>query len=140
MGQGLPTIISWDDAWKIGVAEIDEHHQTLVKLVQKLFGALITAQGADYVKEIVVQLIDYTKYHFQKEEEIFTKHGFDQLEAHKAKHQELIKQVLDVSQDILKEGTSEDLSEDVYHFMKHWLVDHIINEDLKFKTFLEKKA
>ena len=139
MDQELPTIISWDDAWRTGVAEIDEHHQTLVKMVQKLFGALITAQGADYVKEIVVELIDYTRYHFQKEEEIFEQHGFDQLEAHKAKHQELIKQVLDVSKDILKEGASEDLSEDVYHFLKHWLVDHIINEDLKFKTFLEKK-
>ena len=140
MDQELPTIISWDDAWKIGVAEIDEHHQTLVKMVQKLFGALITAQGADYVKQIVVELIDYTRYHFQREEEIFAEHGFDQLEAHEAKHQVLIKQVLDISQDLLKEGTSEDLSEDVYHFLKHWLADHIINEDLKFKTFLENKA
>ena len=140
MEQDLPPIISWDKDWEIGIAEIDEHHHKLVEMVQCLFGALITAQGSDYVKEIVIELIDYTKYHFGREEEIFEEHGFPELEAHKDQHEELIKQVLDISQDILKHDTSEELSDEVYHFLRHWLADHIINEDLKFKTFLKNQS
>lgn len=140
MEQDLPPIISWDKDWEIGIAEIDEHHHKLVEMVQCLFGALITGQGTDYVKEVVIELIDYTKYHFQREEEIFAEHGFPELDVHKEMHEDLIKQVLDISQDILKHDTSEELSDEVYHFLRHWLADHIINEDLKFKTYLKSQS
>jgi hemerythrin len=140
MGQELPPIITWDEAWSIGIAEIDEHHHKLVELIQRLFGALITAQGTAYMEEIVIELVDYTKFHFSREEEVYQEYGFDQLEHHKGQHQALIKQVLDVTQDVLKRGPSEELSEEVYYFLRHWLVDHIIDEDLKFKAFLENRA
>jgi hemerythrin-like metal-binding protein len=140
VGDELPPIITWDDAWTIGVAEIDEHHHKLVEMIQRLFGALITAQGVDYMKEIFVELIDYTKYHFNREEEIFEEHGFDHLEAHKEQHKDLIKQVLGFSQEIIVRDASEELSEEVYYFLRHWLIDHILQEDLKFKAFLEGKA
>ena len=140
MGQELPPIITWDEAWSIGIAEIDEHHHKLVELIQRLFGALITAQGTAYMEEIVIELVDYTKFHFSREEEVYQEYGFDQLEHHKGQHQALVKQVLDVTQDVLKRGPSEELSEEVYYFLRHWLVDHIIDEDLKFKAFLENRA
>ena len=140
MNQDLPPIITWEDAWNIGHPEIDEHHHKLVEMVQRLFGAIITTQGEAYVKEIFLELIDYTKYHFQREEEVFEEYGFDQLARHKELHQQLIKQVLEVSEDIIAQGASEEISEEVYNFLKHWLADHIIKEDLKFKTFLQGKA
>ena len=139
MAQELPSIITWDDAWNIGIAEIDEDHHKLVELVQRLFGALITAQGTDYVNQIVIELIDYTKFHFDREEKIFKEHGFDQLEHHKEQHEILCMRVMDVTQDLLRRGPSEEVTEDVYHFLRHWLSDHIIEEDLKFKAFLESK-
>ncbi|MFC1481414.1 bacteriohemerythrin [Candidatus Neomarinimicrobiota bacterium] len=140
MEQELPPIITWNDDWNIGHPEIDEHHHKLVEMVQRLFGAIITVQGKDYVKEIFVELIEYTKYHFNREEEVFEEHGFDQLDHHKLQHQRIIQQVLDISEDIIAQGASEEITEEVYHFLKHWLADHIIKEDLKFKTFLENKG
>ena len=140
MNQDLPPIITWNDDWSIGHPEIDEHHHKLVEMVQRLFGAIITAQGEDFVKEIFLELIKYTKYHFHREEEVFEEYGFDELEQHKALHQDLIKQVLDVSEEIIAQGATEEISEEVYNFLKHWLADHIIKEDLKFKTFLQSRA
>lgn len=140
MSEELPPIITWNDDWNIGHPEIDEHHHKLVEMVQWLFGAIITAQGEAYVRDTLKDLVDYTEYHFRREEEIFEEHGFDQLAAHKAQHQELIKQVQTISEDIIAEGATEEISEEVYHFLKHWLADHIIKEDLKFKTFMQNKS
>jgi hemerythrin-like metal-binding protein len=140
MGNDLPPIISWNSDWDIGHSEIDEHHHKLVEMIQWLFGAIITTQGEAYVKDILKDLIDYTKYHFKREEEVFEEHGFDQLADHKVLHHDLIKQVQNVSEDIIAEGATEEISEEVYHFLKHWLADHIIKEDLKFKTFLENRS
>jgi len=136
MNKELSPIIVWDNSWSIGIDEIDEDHKKLVNLIQKLFGALISAQGADYVKTVFFELIDYTRYHFEREEEIFEKYNYSELEHHKQLHQDLIQQVLDISKELLSEGETEKVSDDFFEFLKHWLVDHILEEDLKFKDFL----
>ena len=136
MGTKLAPVIVWEDSWNVGITEIDDDHKKLVSLLQKLFGALIAAQGAEYVKTIFFELIDYTRYHFEREEEIYKEYNYDELEHHKQLHQDLIQQVLDISKELLSEGETEKVSDDFFEFLKHWLVDHILNEDLKFKDFL----
>ncbi|HDP67950.1 MAG TPA: bacteriohemerythrin [Candidatus Marinimicrobia bacterium] len=131
--------ITWDDSWCTGITTIDEEHRRLVKLIQKLFGALISVQAAEHIREILHELIDYTRYHFNNEEQIMSEYAYPELADHRVQHQDLIRQVLDVSDRILTEGESEQLSDDVFEFLKGWLVNHIINEDLKFKSYLEKK-
>jgi len=138
MGTKLSPIIVWEDSWSVGIKDIDEDHKKLVLLIQKLFGALITAQGAEYVKTVFFELIDYTRYHFEREEEIYEKYDFNDLERHKQLHQDLIQQVLDISKELLSKGETEQVSDDFFEFLKRWLVDHILEEDLKFKTFLEQ--
>jgi len=139
MSTELPPIITWNDDWLIGQEEIDLHHKTLVDMIQTLFGALITTQGKDYINKVFVELVEYTKYHFKREEELFEEHGFDQLERQKNLHQTLVTDLLGISQTIIAHGSSEETSEEVYDFLKHWLIDHIIEEDLKFKVFLAGK-
>ncbi|UCD37456.1 MAG: hemerythrin family protein [Fidelibacterota bacterium] len=139
MTKDLPPIIAWDNSWSIGVEEIDEHHQKLVSMIQLLFGALITAQGADYIKGIVNDLIDYTKYHFHREEEIFEEYGYDRIEEHKQLHHELVERVLEICKLIIEKGGTEDLGDDVYRFLKTWLADHILEEDMRFKEFLDQR-
>ena len=136
MGTKLAPVIVWEDSWNVGITEIDDDHKKLVSLLQKLFGALIAAQGAEYVKTIFFELIDYTRYHFEREEEIYKEYNYNELEHHKQLHQDLIQQVLDISKELLSEGETEKVSDDFFEFLKHWLVDHILDEDLKFKDFL----
>ncbi len=139
MKKQLPTIISWDDSWNIGINEIDEDHRKLVLLIQQLFGALIAAQGAEYVKKVFFELIDYTRYHFECEEKIYENNKFYDLTRHQKLHKELIQQVLEMSKEILSRGETEEVSDDFFEFLKHWLVDHILEEDTKFKEFLDQK-
>ncbi|MBN2600779.1 MAG: hemerythrin family protein [Candidatus Marinimicrobia bacterium] len=138
MTNTLPAFITWDDSWCIGVAEIDHDHKQLVKLTQKLFGALISSQAGEHIKEIMHELIDYTRHHFNNEEKVMAAHDYPELASHKILHQDLIRQVLDVSDRILTEGESEQIGDDVFEFLKSWLVSHIINEDLRFRDFLGK--
>lgn len=138
MGAKLAPVIVWEDSWSVGIKDIDDDHKKLVLLIQKLFGALISAQGAEYVKTIFFELIDYTRYHFEREEEIFKKYNYGELEHHKQLHQDLIQQVLDISKELLSKGETEQVSDEFFEFLKRWLVNHILEEDLKFKTFLEQ--
>ena len=90
MTKNLPPMITWNDAWSVGVDVIDEEHKKLVDILQKLFGALITVQAKSYIKGLVDELMDYTHYHFKNEEAILGKYDYPHLEQHKAQHIALV--------------------------------------------------
>ncbi len=138
MSTNLSPVIAWDDDWLIGIDDIDNDHKKLVKMIQQLFGAIITSQGDEYVKKIFLELIDYTSYHFQREEGIFTEHHYPALEEHKQLHRELIQAVLDRSKTLIEHCESAETIDELFEFLKHWLVDHILEEDFKFKTYLQR--
>ncbi|MFQ6604382.1 MAG: bacteriohemerythrin [Fidelibacterota bacterium] len=138
MIEGIKPIVTWTDDWSVGVSSIDDDHRHLVALIQKLFHSMMTEQGTDFINAVFIELIEYTKTHFSREESVFEKYGFDELDHHKILHQQLIDEVLKEGSHILDKGKEQDLSFELLDFLKNWLVNHIIKEDLKFKSFLAK--
>ncbi len=136
MVEDIQQIIEWDDAWTIGVESIDKDHRFLVSLIQKLFYKMMTEPGSAFVKAIFIELIDYAKYHFEREEAEFEKAGFPLLDEHRDLHKNLIRNVLDRGHEILQEGNNKDFSVELLDFLQHWLQNHIVKEDLKFKYYL----
>jgi hemerythrin len=37
---------------------------------------------------------------------------------------------------LIENGGSEELGDDVYKFLKHWLADHILEEDMRYEPSL----
>jgi len=138
MDESIKPIVTWSENLATGVKSIDDDHRHLVDLIQRLFESMMLEQGSKFINTIFVDLINYTKTHFVREEQVFEKYGFDELEQHKILHQELIEQVLAEGKLILDEGSKKDLSFELLEFLKDWLVNHIVKEDLKFKAFLIK--
>ena len=136
MSTKLPPIISWDDAWSVGVDSIDDDHKQLVEILQKLFGALITVQTKTYLKKLVDELVNYTKYHFDREEMILAKYDYPLLDEHKDQHSQLFQSVAATKDEILEKGSTEELGDEIYAFLKGWLVNHILDEDMQYKDFL----
>lgn len=136
MTKNLPPIIAWDESWSVGVTVLDEDHKHLVQLLQRLFGVLITSQNVDDVARVVQDLLDYTEYHFRHEETLLADHHYPELEDHKACHKELLSQVQHYCNTIQQHTAGDSLGDDVYEFLKHWLVDHILDKDLLYKPYL----
>lgn len=132
----LPPIISWDDSWSVGLKELDDEHKKLVHIIQTLFGAIITSQGKDYIETIVKELLDYTEYHFQHEESILKEKQYPDLNDQVHCHQLLLENVKSYCQIIKSHQETEKLSDDVYEFLKHWLVDHILEKDILYKQYV----
>jgi len=136
MVKELPPVISWDDTWSVGLTEIDDDHKKLVHILQTLFGALITSQGVEYLGTIIKELLDYTEYHFEHEKMILKSKQYPNLEDHNECHNQLIEQVKTYCQIIKDQHETEELSDDVFEFLKHWLVDHILDKDFLYKPYL----
>ena len=71
--------ITWDDSIITGIPTIDEDHKKLVDMLNDLFAACFAAQGPAVLGNILDQLLDYTKHHFEREEKMLEEANYERL-------------------------------------------------------------
>ncbi len=123
-------LVIWGKNFETGIADVDEQHRFLVELTNK-FGLLISQQDPDQEKleTVFTELLDYTRYHFHDEEQFMKGAGVDNrhCEYHNSEHKSFIDEVVRLHQDkVLR----EDRDKDLFEFLMHWLIYHILGSDL----------
>lgn len=126
--------IKWKDEYSVGITHIDQDHKKLINLLNQFTIAYDHNVSESFEKEALQELINYTKYHFEREEKIMQKHDYPDFVAHQAKHQEMIKQVSGFVELYNKEG--HDALKDISEFLKVWLINHINGTDKEYSQYL----
>lgn len=132
-------LMQWSPKLSVGIKAFDEEHAKLVGMLNELFDSMQAGHGKEAMGRILDGLITYTKTHFAHEEKLMTQHGYPNLVKHKAEHEALTKQVLEV-QSKYKAGATATLSLEVMSFLKNWLVTHIQGSDKGYQAFLNSKG
>jgi hemerythrin len=132
-------LMTWTDKLSVGVGVIDEDHKKLVSMVNELYDAMQAGHGREKLGRILGELVQYTKFHFAREEKFFAQTGYPAAGPHKQQHEALTRQVLDVQQKYAA-GSNATLSLDVMHFLKNWLVTHIQGSDQAYRSHLNSKG
>ena len=118
----------WREEYSTGDSTVDEQHQYLFKLANQL---LVTRSSE--CKPIIMELYDYTRVHLKAEEEIMAEFKYPALEDHKKLHVNLIISLNDLSE---KFNESEESRDDLAVIFGNWIINHILNEDLRFANFV----
>lgn len=130
--------LNWESKYKVDVKIIDEQHEHLFEIVNTMYDSIVRGDEQNALEEILSELIDYTVYHFQTEEELFKEFGYPDYDEHKIQHDNLCKEVLELQEQFqLKVVT---ISFEVMNFLSGWLQDHTTTSDLKFADFMRSKA
>jgi len=114
-----------------GINFIDEEHKKLFEIANTVYELLINEfipDKYDYIMEVVNELKDYARYHFQHEEEYMSKIKYRKFLSHKVAHDGFIKKISEYNEDIVDEDQKQSLLE-LLEFLTNWLVDHILMED-----------
>jgi len=127
---------SWSDELSVGSSFIDNDHRKLISLVNQLHEAMSQRQGKEIVQSVLVELIKYSQEHFEREEEHMQKIQYAELAAHKAEHDKLLNEVLDLQKKFNDGG--ELLTFQVSRFLREGLVAHIMKSDMKLATAIWK--
>jgi len=79
-------IIEWDDAsFLLGITIMDDTHREFVSLLNES----LSSDDNDFA-DLFDQLIEHTRQHFQREEELMTKYHFPAYAEHKDEHQRVL--------------------------------------------------
>lgn len=128
-------VLIWSDALKVGVDAIDKDHQVLINILNKVVRR--SADDVD-VDDIINKLMDYTHYHFDREEVLMKVCNYRDLEIHQEIHKELIAEVNSHAQTWARDRSQENFVQ-LRHFFKDWLFDHILEKDTKILPYTRGK-
>lgn len=129
---------AWDARLETGVATLDLQHRVLFELVLRTRAAVASGLGLG-LPDLLQQLRSYASYHFRYEEEWISQRAAQSLTgwSHADLHADFGHQ-LDALEAQLHQGT---LAVNAVHdFLRHWLLDHIVQQDLPMIRALLRQA
>jgi hemerythrin-like metal-binding protein len=130
--------IKWRDELSVGVAEMDMQHQKLITMINKLIEEQKTLTDPATIAEMLTAMTDYAEEHFRAEEYLMSEYGYERKDEQYKQHLEFIQNTqsyysaADIGANILSKALLD--------YLRKWLVDHILKEDMKYKSFFEKKG
>ena len=126
--------IGWNDRLLVGVAEIDDDHRCLLDMLNDLYDAIRQKRNKEMVGKLLEDLVDYTRYHFSREEGMF---GADYAEAnqHRAEQENFVAWITEMRSRFIK-GSAAAPSLEVVNYLRDWLFDHILGSDQRLGAYL----
>lgn len=124
----------WNDKLSVGVPSIDRQHKVLISLINELHIAMEAGRGAAEARLILNKIINYAKAHFIYEESLFKGKNYLNEQEHLESHNKI-----KIKLSELKEKSDKndfDLSEELMDFLKNWLNNHILKEDMSYSELL----
>lgn len=127
----------WTAELSVNNHELDGQHQELFRAVNRLMEAMRTGQGTTKVMEMVAFLDRYASEHFGQEERYMTAHHYPDYAAHKAEHEDFLK---DVSRIKAMEGRSSiAILLEVQQTTCDWMKEHIKSSDKALADYLRQQ-
>ncbi len=131
-------IMNWDTSLSVNIPKIDTQHKKLVDLINKLYDAMSVGKGADVLREILMELVNYTKTHFDTEEVAMQKYTYPDYPLHKIEHDKFVKKARELV--VAYNSGNTLITRDTLTFLKDWIVTHIKGTDQKYMKFFEGKV
>ena len=128
-------VIGWKEIYATNVVALDNEHRELIDHINLLYEAIRDKRGAEVLGDILAMLEKYTVEHFAHEEMLMEKYGFSGLEEQKKLHKDLIQAVEELKEKASVTGP-ETLAPQLLRFLRHWLLDHIVEADKKYGPYL----
>ncbi len=125
-------IPTWNEKYSIHDTMIDIQHQKLFELAGKVESAVYKFVKREELKEILTELFNYMKEHFNNEEQYMQEIHYPYLNEHKIMHKNIIRDMSYLIQNI---KTTNDLKEKLYTIMSEWLLEHILYKDVKVEQY-----
>jgi hemerythrin len=130
-----PDLIIWTDAFSVQQPEMDQQHQKIIGMVNRLFKAFILKTEDTTAAAIVQELADYTVYHFAAETALLQRLGFPELPRHLNLHTQMAEKTRRFAETF--EASQAEVMRELLDMLKAWWTGHILREDRKYAQWLQ---
>ncbi|MBL4613793.1 MAG: bacteriohemerythrin [Magnetovibrio sp.] len=125
-------LVQWTKELETGVTFVDADHKVLINLLNQVNHCIVDNEDLSVLGSVLDALVEYTDYHFLREEKMMELSGYSGIETHKITHRVLSGQVRAVYDDYQNRPEKVN-AVDVRDFLQSWLVDHIMGSDFAYR-------
>jgi len=127
-------MFEWSTDYAVGIRQVDEEHQQLFVLAERLHRAMLEGNGKAILVNFLARLVDYTCYHFAHEEQLMERIEYPGYGQHQQEHRELRSRAREM-QDRAASGEVT-MTIDVAQFLMEWVKHHIIASDRRIDNYM----
>ena len=127
--------VQWSSRFELGVPFIDADHKVLVGLLNRMHDASRASGDLTDLGGILSALVDYTRYHFAREERAQESSGYPDVDEHREQHARLAIEARRLFEAYRRDPGGIDVG-DLLDFLSDWLMDHILLHDMAIKPYL----
>lgn len=121
------------EEYATGIPLIDKEHKELFRIIGEVYRVMTDAFIPDKYDEIIRLLMDlreYTIFHFKDEEQYMESIRYKGIEAQKMAHDAFMTRLIEMDLEHIDNNQQQTL-EDMMEFLTEWLINHILNSDKK---------
>lgn len=126
--------IQWNSSFSVGSPVLDADHRKLIEILNQIYDAWQESSSSLELGRLFDELMDYTNGHFSREESKLESRDYIDLARHRAAHDRLRELVLAFRSRHLAGQQADKLTEEMAKFLKSWLLDHILEEDMRYSS------
>jgi hemerythrin-like metal-binding protein len=131
--------VKWTEKFSVGVRELDQQHQQLIKLLNILISTQgTTSTHSETVSDTLMAMTRYAQAHFKAEERLMKVYGFPGLEEQKLQHRDFRKKTVAFSTATYL--GIDHIPEDLLKYLADWWVHHILEDDMAYRLFFKDKG
>ncbi|NMG50590.1 bacteriohemerythrin [Azoarcus communis] len=122
-------LVTWQDGYALDLDEIDDQHRMLFDIMNRLWSAIIRRAETVELGGILEDLERYTVLHFTEEETFMRSISYMDFDAHCEQHRRFVDYIIQEKRSAL---AGRQVSLELIHFLRDWLVNHILVEDKRY--------
>ena len=122
-------LIEWKPHYSVGVEAVDHEHREMIDLINEVHEKLIAEGAAPDVTGFLGEIFRAISAHFALEEKFMREHRYDQLNEHKAAHEELLDDIRDIMDGY--EADPAAARAELSTRLDSWFTDHFKTHDAR---------
>ena len=127
--------MTWTPDMSVGLAELDEDHQVLIRVINELAENQGRSDRVSVLKGCFNHLRHYAEYHFAREEAVLRSVGYRSLGDHHKEHAAFSDTMRDLAVrfDERPEEVVGEVNKELLSYLRGWLQHHILVVDMDYK-------
>lgn len=123
-------LFNWKNEYSVNVEELDIHHQQLFNIVNAIYDNCMKVGSVVCIGPMVDELLAFSDYHFEAEEQYMKEKGFRGIDNHISKHRAFADRIAALQ--LTENGNELDISKELIVYLGNWLLRHVLDEDKRY--------
>ena len=132
-------MVELSDTFVMETEVLDRDHERLVEMVNAITER-IDSGHTENCKTDVLELVNFAKGHFSREEQLLTKAGYPDVGKHRTHHRLLDRKMEHILEFAEKVAVNEMARESLKRELVYFVMDDVITTDMDFKAFIADKV